>query len=177
MYEKDIKEIIVTNDEIIARCKELGKILTQDYLEKEPILIGLLKGSVPFMAELMKYIEVPLEIDFMDVSSYIGVESGELNILKDLGSSVKNRNILIVEDIIDTGRTLDAVNKHLKTKGAKEIKTVALLDKPSRRLVDIHAEYVGFEIADHFVIGYGLDFNQKYRNLPYVGILKEEMYK
>lgn len=177
MYEKDIKEIIVTNDEIIARCKELGAILTQDYLEKDPILIGLLKGSVPFMAELMKYIEVPLEIDFMDVTSYVGIESGELNILKDLGSSVKNRNILIVEDIIDTGRTLDAVSKHLKNKGAKEIKTVSLLDKPSRRIVDIHADYIGFEIDDHFVIGYGLDFNQKYRNLPFVGILKEEMYK
>lgn len=177
MYTKDIKEIIVTNEQIIDRCKELGEELTEEYKEKNPILVGLLKGSVPFMAELMKHIRIPLEIDFMDVSSYIGMESGELNILKDLGSSVKNRNILVVEDIIDTGRTLDAVTKHLKNKGANEVKTVALLDKPTRRVVKIHADYVGFEIPDYFVIGYGLDFNQKYRNLPFVGILKEELYK
>ncbi|MFV0255355.1 MAG: hypoxanthine phosphoribosyltransferase [Erysipelotrichaceae bacterium] len=177
MYTSDIKEIIVSEKEIIKKSQELGVKLTEIYKDKNPILIGLLKGSIPFMAELMKHIKISLEIDFMDVSSYIGVASGELNILKDLDSSIKGRNVLIVEDIIDTGRTLLAVSEHLKNKGAKEIKTIALLDKPSRRVVDIHADYIGFEIPDYFVVGYGLDFNQKYRNLPFVGILKEELYK
>jgi len=130
------------------------------------------------LAELIKHIDLDIQFDFMDVSSYEGTESiGDIKILKDLDCSVKNLDILLVEDIVDTGRTLKTVKAMLKNKGAKTVRVVTLLDKPDRRVVDIEADYTGFEIPNEFVVGFGLDFNQKYRNFPFVGVLKEECYK
>ena len=141
-------------------------------------MVALLRGSVPFLAELIKHIDLDIEYDFMDVSSYAGTEStGDIKILKDLDCSIRNENVILVEDIIDTGRTLKTVTRMMWEKGAADVKIVTLLDKPDRRTVEIEADYVGFTIPNEFVIGYGLDFNQKYRNLPYIGVLKEECYK
>lgn len=166
VISEDIERVLISEDEIEARCKELAGQIEADYEEKRivPIVIGLLKGSVPFMAELIKYFRHPIEIDFMSVSSYSGSESiGDVKINKDTDLSVKGKNVLIVEDIVDTGRTIREVRR--------------LLDKPDRRVVDIEADYVGFTVPNEFVVGYGLDFNQCYRNLPYIGVLKEEAYR
>ncbi len=175
-----IKRVLVSEEEIIKRSKELGQELNNKYKDNEikPLFVALLKGSVPFLAELIKHVDLDIEYDFMDVSSYDGSESTcEIRILKDLDCSVKNRDIVLVEDIIDTGRTIKTVVEMLLNKGASSVIVVALLDKPSRRVVDIAADYIGFTIENEFVVGFGLDFNQKYRNLPYVGVLKDECYK
>lgn len=178
MLNDDVKKILISEEEIVARCKKLGKQISEDYSGTVPVVIGLLKGSVPFMAELIKHIIIDCEMEFMDVSSYSGTESmGDVRILKDLDRSIKGCDVLIVEDIVDTGKTLQKVKELLYSKGANSVKVVSLLDKPDRRIVDIQAEYVGFTIPNEFVIGFGLDFNQKYRNLPFVGVLKEELYK
>ncbi len=176
---QNIKEVFITAEQITEKCRELGKQITEEYTGKEaPLLVALLKGSVPFLSELIKYIELDIEFDFMDVSSYSGTEStGEIKILKDLDRSVKGANIILVEDIVDTGRTLKTVKELLYTKGASDVKIVTLLDKPDRRVVEIVPEYLGFTIPNEFVVGFGLDFDQKYRNLPYIGVLKEECYK
>lgn len=174
-----VEKVLVTQEEIVNRSKELGKQITSDYkkVNEIPLVVGLLKGSVPFMAEIIKHIDLDIQFDFMDVSSYEGTESiGDIRILKDLDVSVKGLSILLVEDIVDTGRTLKEVTRMLLNKGAKEVKIVSLLDKPGRRVVDIEADYVGFTIPNEFVIGFGLDYNQKYRNLSYVGVLKAEVY-
>ncbi len=176
---KDIKTVLISEKEIEKRCQELGQELTEYYSKKGdiPLLVTLLKGAVPFLVQLSKNIELDIELDFMDVSSYEGTESiGDVKIIKDLDRSIKDTSILLVEDIVDTGRTLKSVKELLFNKGAKDVKIVSLLDKPSRRVVDIKADYVGFEIENHFVVGYGLDFNEKFRNLPYVGVLKDECY-
>ena len=173
----DIKKILISEKEICERSKELGRKISEDYHGKTPLLVGLLKGSVPFMAELMKHIELDIEIDFMDVSSYDGTESvGDVRIDKDLSNSARGDDIILVEDIVDTGRTLQVVIDFLYQKGASSVKVVSLLDKPDRRVVDIKADYVGFVVPNEFVVGFGLDYNQKYRNLPYVGVLKEDCY-
>ncbi|WP_302558348.1 hypoxanthine phosphoribosyltransferase [Holdemania filiformis] len=175
-----LEKILLNEDEIVARCKELGQQITQEYKNNEqpPLLVALLKGSVPFLAELIKHIDLDIQFDFMDVSSYEGTESiGDIKIIKDLDCSVKNLDILLVKEIVDTGRTLKTVKAMLKNKGAKTVRVVTLLDKPDRRVVDIEADYTGFEIPNEFVVGFGLDFNQKYRNFPFVGVLKEECYK
>lgn len=175
-----VEKVLVTQEEIMKRCAEMGKEISEDYKNKKeiPLVVGLLKGSVPFMAEIIKHIDLDIEIDFMDVSSYEGTESlGNIRIVKDLDCSVNNLSILLVEDIVDTGRTLKEVKRMLMSKGAKEVKVVSLLDKPDRRVVDIEAEYVGFTIPNEFVVGYGLDYDQKYRNLPYIGVLKREVYE
>lgn len=178
MINKDIKEILITEEEIINRCKELGSQISKDYEGKKPIFIALLKGSVPFMAELIKYIDIDMETEYMSVSSYAGTNStGEVKINKDLDRSIKDCDVIIVEDIIDTGRTLKTVKSLLESKGASSVTVVSLLDKKERRVVDIKADYVGFDVPDYFVVGFGLDFDQKYRNLPYIGVLKEECYK
>ena len=178
MINKDVKEVLVTEEQIVERCNELGKQISQDYEGKEPVLIGLLKGSVPFMAELIKHIDIDMQTEYMAVASYVGTESqGDVRILKDLDKSIKGLDVIIIEDIIDTGKTLAKVKELLYSKGANSVKIATLLDKPSRRLIETKVDYVGFEIPDKFVIGYGLDFNQKYRNLPYVGVLKEECYQ
>lgn len=178
MINDVVKKVLISEEEITVRCKELGREISEDYKDSVPIIVGLLKGSVPFMAELLKNITIDCETEYMSVSSYSGTESmGDVRINKDLDRSVKGFDVLVVEDIVDTGRTLEKVKELLYSKGAKTVKVVALLDKPSRRVVDISAEYVGFTIPNEFVIGFGLDFDQKYRNLPYVGVLKEELYK
>ena len=175
-----IKKVLVSEEQIAQRCKELGKQIDEEYKDnKRPVLlVALLKGSVPFMAELMKRITINVQIDFMVVSSYDGTESiGDIKINKDLDGSCKDIDIILVEDIVDTGRTIHTVKEMLLNKKANSVKIIALLDKPSRRVVDISADYVGFEIENEFVVGFGLDYDQNYRNLPYVGVLKEECYK
>ena len=174
---KDVKEVLYTQEEIIEKCKELGQLISDDYAGKEVILVGLLKGSVPFLAELSKYIELDVTFDYMDISSYEGVESRTITIKKDLDQDVKGKDILLVEDILDTGKTLTTVKAMLEERGATSVEIVTMLDKKEGRTYPIEAKYVGFEIPNAFVIGYGLDFNEKYRQLPYVGILKEECYQ
>jgi len=170
---QDVEKILVSEDQIKVRCDELGKEIANYYNGDVPIAVGLLKGSVPFLAELIKHIPQDIEMDFMDVSSYNGTESTEVKIIKDIETPIKGRRVLIVEDIIDTGKTLKEVKELLYSRGVGEVKIVALLDKPEGRKVDIDADWVGFVIPDEFVIGYGLDYNQKYRNLPYVGVIKK----
>ncbi len=175
---QDCEKILFSHEEIEKRCIELGEEMTTFYQDKKvPIVVGLLKGSVPFMSELIKHIDLDIEIDFMDVSSYEGTESvGDVRIVKDLDRSIRDQNILLVEDIVDTGKTLAKVKELLYQKGASDVKIITLLDKPSRRVQHVEADFVGFKVPDCFIIGFGLDYNQKYRNLPYVGILKKEIY-
>lgn len=172
----DVKKILVSSEEITKREKELADEISKYYKEKDsvPVIVGLLKGSVPFMMGLVMKLDIDCEIDFMDVSSYSGTNSIEVRVIKDIEGSVTDRDVLIVEDIVDTGKTLEKVTEMFRNKGAKEIKIVTLLDKPARREKAIEADYVGFVVPDEFVIGYGLDYNQKYRNLPYIGVIKEE---
>ena len=175
----DVKEVLITEEEIEAKSQELGEQLTENYKNsgKDLVLVALLKGSVPFLAKLIKYIDLDIQYDFMDVSSYAGTESTrDIKILKDLDRSIKGVDILLVEDIVDTGHTIEAIIKLLLNKGANSVKVVTLLDKPSRREANVKAEFIGFEVEDLFVIGFGLDFDERYRQLPYVGILKDELY-
>lgn len=174
---KDVKEILYTSEQITEKCKELAQRINEDYEGKELLLIGLLKGSVPFLAELSKYITLDVLFDYMDVSSYDGAQSRNIVIKKDVDQDVRGKDILLVEDILDTGKTLNTVQHMFLEKGAKSVEIVTLLDKKEGRLLPIEAKYAGYEIPNAFVIGYGLDFNERYRNLPYVGILKEECYK
>ena len=175
---QDIKKIIVSREQIQVRASELATEIEEAYQnQKAPIFIALLKGSIPFLAELITHTNLDIEIDFMDVSSYEGTESIDFRIIKDLNKSIKGENILLVEDIIDTGRTVHEVTKLLFNKGALSVKTCTLLDKPSRRVVEVPVDFVGFEIENEFVVGFGLDFNEKYRQLPYVGVLKDELYQ
>lgn len=178
MLDKDIKKILVSEKEIIAKCKELGQILAKDYADKNPILVGILKGSIPFMAELMKHIDAHVETDYMVVSSYHGgtESSGTVKIIKDLDKSVAGRHIIFVEDIIDTGRTLKELKELFALRQAASIKIATLLDKPEGRVVEIEPDYTCFTIPNEFVVGFGLDYDENYRNLPYVGVLKEEVY-
>ena len=163
---------LLTREEVEKRIKELAKEIEKDYQWKELLFVGLLKGSVIFMSDLIKEIELPLVIDFMSVSSYSGTTStGVINISKDTDFDVKGRDVLIVEDIIDTGLTLSHVRKLFEERGTKSLKICTLLDKPSRRTVEIKGDYTGFEIPDEFVVGYGLDYDQHHRNLPYIGIV------
>ena len=172
----DVKKILVSSEEITKREKELADEISKYYKEKNsvPVIVGLLKGSVPFMMGLVMKLDIDCESDFMDVSSYSGTNSIEVRVIKDIEGSVTDRDVLIVEDIVDTGKTLEKVTEMFRNKGAKEIKIVTLLDKPARREKAIEADYIGFVVPDEFVIGYGLDYNQKYRNLPYIGVIKEE---
>ncbi|HEM6082927.1 TPA: hypoxanthine phosphoribosyltransferase [Streptococcus suis] len=178
MLDKNIKKILVSEEEIVAKCKELGQILANDYADKNPILVGILKGSIPFMAELMKHIDAHIETDYMVVSSYHGgtESSGTVKIIKDLDNSVAGRHIIFVEDIIDTGRTLKELKELFAFRQAASIKIATLLDKPEGRVVEIEPDYTCFTIPNEFVVGFGLDYDENYRNLPYVGVLKEEVY-
>ena len=163
---------LLTREEVEKRIKELAKEIEKDYCGKDLLVIGLLKGSIMFLSDLIKEMDLPVMIDFMSVSSYSGTTStGVINVLKDTDISVKDKDVLIVEDIIDTGLTLSHVKKLLEDRGAKSLKICTLLDKPSRRTVEMKGDYVGFEIPDEFVVGYGLDYDQHHRNLPYVGIV------
>ena len=176
----DVETVLFDGYQIRERCAQLAREIEKDYREagEMPIVVGLLKGSVPFMAELIKFFRHPMEIDFMAVSSYSGTQSGgQIKINKDLDLPFEGKDVLIVEDIVDTGRTIAEVKKLLERRGARSVKVVALLNKADRREVPIEADYIGFEIPDAFVVGYGLDFNQYYRNLPFIGVLKPELYE
>ncbi|MFS1070151.1 hypoxanthine phosphoribosyltransferase [Enterococcus faecium] len=179
MLEKDIERILISQEEIQVRCKELGKELTEIYQNTNPLVVGVLKGAVPFMADIVRSIDTYLELDFMDVSSYgnATVSSGEVKIVKDLDTNVEGRDLLIVEDIIDSGRTLAYLVDLFKYRKAKSVKIVTLLDKPEGRVVNIEADYVGFNVPNEFVVGYGLDYSEAYRNLPYIGVLKPSVYQ
>lgn len=169
-------DILIPETDIRNKVKELGEIITKEYKNEELIVVGLLRGSVIFMADLIREMNISLKIDFMTVSSYGDgkTSSREIKILQDLSENIMGKNILIVEDIIDSGLTLNKVIEILKTREPKSIKLAAFLNKPSRREVNVEVDYIGYNIPDEFVVGYGLDFAQKYRNLPYVGILKGE---
>lgn len=175
----DIKEILISELELAEAVADLGAQITADYAGKQPIIVGILKGSIVFMADLIRHIDLPLEIDFMDVSSYGSAmeSSGNVKINKDLDASVTGRDIIIVEDIVDTGNTLAYIRDLLKHRNANSVKVVTLLNKKERRSVAIEANYIGLEIPDNFVVGYGLDFDEKYRGLPYIGILKPVVYE
>lgn len=177
--ENIIKQVLVSEEEIKAKVVELGAIITNDYKGKDLIVVGILKGAVVFMSDLCREIKLPILMDFMAVSSYgtSSFSTGEVRIIKDLDFSVENKDVLVVEDIIDTGHTLSYLTDNLKKRGANSVKIVTLLDKPERRQADVPVNYLGFEIPDEFVVGYGLDYAEKYRNLPYVAALKEEVYK
>ena len=179
MLSDDIKEILVSEEQIESMCKELGKQLSDDYRNNTtpPLVVGLLKGCVPFMTSLIMHMDIHIEMDFMVASSYHGTSSGDVQIKKDLSCSVKDRYIIIVEDIVDTGKTLKTISDILSIRGAKSIVIVTLLDKPERRITDIKPKYVGYQIPNEFAVGFGLDYNEKYRNLPFIGVLKEEIYK
>lgn len=175
---KDLSKILISHEQIVEKCKELGAQISKDYAGKSPIFISLLKGSVPFLAELVKCCDIDnMEFDFMDVSSYCGTETTHsIKILKDLDRDINGLDVVLVEDIVDTGHTLKKVIKMIKDKGAKSIKVVSLLNKPERREIEIDADYIGFTIPNEFVVGFGLDYNEKYRQLPYIGVLKDEIY-
>ncbi len=175
---EDIKEILLSKEQLEEIVSKLGKQISEDYKDKNLMLVSVLKGSVVFMADLMRNVTVPCEIDFMAVSSYgKGTKtSGNVKIIKDLDRSVENMDLLIVEDILDSGRTLSYLTELLRQRNAKSIKICTLLDKPDRREADIKADYFGAVIPDAFVVGYGLDYAERYRNLPYVGILKPSVY-
>lgn len=175
---KDIESVLFSEKEIENIVNIIANQIEKDYNNKDFIMVGLLKGSVAFMADLMKKINLDFSIDFMVVSSYGGgtQSTGRVNVLKDISQSVEGREILIVEDIIDSGNTLNFIKKYLTVKGAKSIKLCTLFDKPDRRTADITVDYVGMKIPDVFIVGYGLDYDEKYRNLPYVGVLKPSVY-
>ena len=177
-WTQDVDRILVSEDELKDIVKGLAAEIDNDYKDEEKVvLVGVLKGSVIFMTDLMRALRMPADIDFMRVSSYgdASVSSGNVNIILDLNRpNLSSENIIIVEDIVDSGRTLKYLVSYLKNKGAKSVKTVTLLDKPSRREVDYTPEYCGKQIENHFVIGYGLDYAEKYRTLPYIGIIKPE---
>ena len=176
---QDIKEVLFSEGAINKRVKELASRISEDYKGKELLVVGVLKGSVIFAAELIKNITIPCQIDFMAVSSYgdSSETTGVVRILKDLDSEISGKHIIIVEDIVDSGITLNYLSNYLKSRNASSVEIVSLLTKPSRRKVDIDCKYVGFETPDEFLVGYGLDYAEKYRNLPFVGILKREVYE
>lgn len=175
---QDIEKILLSEKEIEVKVQELGKMLAAEYRDKNPLVICVLKGAVVFMADLIRHMDIPCEMDFMAVSSYgSGTESsGMVKILKDLDTSVQNRHVLVVEDIMDSGLTLSRLVELLRHREAASVKVVTLLNKPERRKVDISPDYSGYDIPDEFVVGYGLDYSEHYRNLPYIGVLKPEVY-
>lgn len=176
--KEDIEKILITEEEIDQKVREIGAQLTEEYQGKFPLAIGVLKGATTFMTDLLKRVDTHLEVDFMDVSSYgrSRVSSGEVKILKDLNVPIEGRDLLIIEDIIDSGVTLSYLIDLFKYRKAKSIKIVTFLDKPEGRKANIEADYACFEVPNEFVVGYGLDYAEKYRNLPYVGVLKPSIY-
>lgn len=178
--EKDIQEILLSQEQIQDRIAQLGEILTKEYAGKDPVVVGVLKGVVVFYADMIRQIKVPCQMDFMWISSYAGTAStGKMVVKRDVSADIKGRHVLILEDIFDTGNSLDFTYHHLMEKEPASLKICTLLDKPERRNpnVTLQADYVGFTVPNAFVVGYGLDYNEHYRNLPYVGILKPEVYE
>jgi len=178
MYE-DVSEVLLSEERIQDRVRELGEQISADYQGKDLLLVCVLKGGVMFLTDLMRHLDIPHAIDFMAISSYGASteSSGVVRILMDLNTSIEGKNVLVVEDIVDTGHTLDYILRNLSTRRPASLKVCALLSKPSRRLLEVPIHYTGFEIPNKFVIGYGLDFGEKYRNLPFVGVLKPEFYR
>jgi len=176
--KNDIKQILLTESDLKKKISQMGKQISKDYQGKDLVLIGVLKGSVMFMADLMKEIEIPCTMDFMAVSSYGSStkSSGVVRILKDLDFQIEGKDVLIVEDIIDTGITLKYLVEYLKARKPSSLEVCSLLNKQERREAELSAKYIGFEVPDFFLVGYGLDYAEKYRNLPFIGILKEEIY-
>ena len=177
--EKDIQEILLTEAQIQAKVQELGKILTEEYKDKNPVIIGVLKGVVLFYADMIRQISTHCQLDFMWISSYQGTNSsGQMQVKRDVSLDLKGRHVVILEDIFDTGNSLSFVYNHLLSKEPASLKICTLLDKPERRNpnVTLQADYIGFTIPNEFVVGYGLDYDEHYRNLPYIGILKPEVY-
>lgn len=176
---KDIEKILVTEEELADITKKLGEQITRDYAEKKLLIVGVLKGSIYFLTDLSRHIDLPCQLDFIQASSYGNstVSSGVIKITKDIAEDLTGFDVLLVEDILDTGKTLKHIHDMLIKRKPESIAVITLLDKPSRREADIHADYVGVDVPNAFVVGYGLDYDQFYRNLPYIGILKEEVYK
>jgi len=178
--ENDIQEILLSEEQIRLRIRELGQILSAEYADKDPVVVGVLKGVVVFYADMIRQLTMPCQMDFMWISSYEGTDStGKMELKRDISADIRGRHVLILEDIFDTGNSLQFTYDHLMRKEPASLKICTLLDKPSRRRpgVTVKADYVGFEIPNAFVVGYGLDYNEHYRNLPYVGILKPEAYE
>ena len=176
----DIERILLTEEQIKEKVAELGKILAEEYKDKNPVVVGVLKGVVIFYADMIRAMDIPCQMDFMCLSSYQGTQStGRTHISKDLSCDIYGRHVLILEDIFDTGNSLEFITNHLKNKGAASLKICTLLDKPERRYphITLQPDWVGFVVPNEFVVGYGLDFNEHYRNLPYVGVLKPEAYE
>lgn len=178
MMKNDIQEVLFSEQQLADKVAELGARISADYAGKDPLIVSVLKGSYVFMADLTRRISIPCNVDFMAVSSYgAGTKTtGEVQIIKDIGSKIDGRHLIIVEDILDSGVTMSFLMKVLKARGAASIRLCTLLSKPERRKVDVPVDYLGFEIPDAFVVGYGLDYAEKYRNLPYIGILKPSVY-
>ena len=177
--ENDIAEILIGTEELQARVAELGRQISEDYRGRNPLLICLLRGAVVFLSDLIRSIDIPLEMDFMAISSYGASteSSGVVRLVMDLRSNIMGRDVLIVEDIVDSGRTLAYILDNLQTRRPADIKVCALLSKPTRREIQVELDYLGFEIPDKFVVGYGLDYAENYRNLPFIGVLRPELYK
>ena len=173
----DIERILISEEELREKVSEMGKKISRDFKGKDPIFVGVLKGCFIFMADLMRYVDISCSMDFMSVSSYSGTSStGAVKINKDLGEDIEGRHLIIVEDILDSGVTLSYLKQYLMVRKPASITIATLMDKPARRKADIYADYSCFEIPDAFVVGYGLDYNERYRNLPYIGVLKPEIY-
>lgn len=177
--QNDMESVLFSEEKLAERTQELADEISKEYKDKNPLMIGILKGAMPFMSDLVKRMDIYLELDFMDVSSYgnATTSSGEVKILKDLDTNVEGRDVIIVEDIIDSGRTLSYITKMFGYRKANSVKIVTLLDKPEGRVVELPVDYVGFLVPNEFVVGYGLDYAERYRNLPYIGILKPEIYR
>lgn len=174
----DIERVLISEEEIKAKVKALGEEISRDFDGKEPLLVGVLKGCFVFMSDLMRYITIPCSVDFMAVSSYKGTTStGAVEIQKDLSQSIEGRHIIMVEDILDSGLTLHYLQGYLSNRNAASITIATLMDKQANRKAPVYARYSCFEVPDEFVIGYGLDYNEKYRNLPYIGVLKPSVYQ
>lgn len=178
LYQNLQPEILVSREQLAVRVAELGAQITADYRGKDMVVIGILKGAVIFLADLVRQIDVPLRLDFMAISSYGSStkSSGVVRIMKDLDHDIEEKHVLVVEDIIDTGLTMSFLKNYLLSRGASSIRVCALLDKPERRLVRLSSDYTGFTVPDAFVVGYGLDYDQRYRNIPEIGVLKPEVY-
>ncbi len=177
--QHDIAKVLITREQLQQRIAEIGATISRDYEGQDLLLVCVLKGGVVFLSDLIRAIHAPHAIDFMAISSYGGgrtESSGVVRIVMDLNTNIENRNVLIIEDIIDTGHTLSYMTENLRTRNPRSLKICTLLNKPSRREVDVKVDYIGFDIPNEFVVGYGLDFNEIYRNLPFVGVLKPEKY-
>ena len=176
--EHDIERVLITEEEIERHVAEVGKKISEDFAGKDPVFVGVLKGCFIFMADLMRHVSIHCSVDFMAVSSYAGTTStGAVKILKDLKSNIEGRHLILVEDILDSGVTLNYLKNYLMVRKPASITVATLMDKPARRKADIYADYSCFEVPDAFVVGYGLDYNERYRNLPYIGVLKPEIYQ